>query len=340
MEVSTSSTTFNTYCKPFLTLKSKGAILILVWSFLAVNVYGYFALSKESDPIKRKAKLHSEEIVAIISIFLPIGGWLADAYFGRYKVILYGMWTMWLGAMLNGASLVTGMVAPLYKQRGHPWVSIGFKALMGAGFGVFQANIIQFGIDQLSDASSKEITSFITWYTVTVFASCTLMFVSTYCTSNYTPVLVLAVCLSLALCSNFLFNHWLVKENIINNPLPQIRKVVQYTIRSRHLLKRLPSSEEGEDQGALSRFNIAKTIYAGPFTSEQVEDVKMFFRIMGIIATFMIACSGIVSIYTARNQIVEHLHNWPFNSCYEQLNIIWLPIYFVLVVVLVHKIII
>ena len=142
-----------------------------------------------------------------------------------------------------------------------------------------------------------------------VFASGTLMFVSTYCTSNYAPALVLAVCLSLTLCSNFLFNRWLVKENIINNPLPQIRKVVQYTIRNRQQLKRLPSSEEGEDQGALSRFNIAKTIYAGPFTSEQVEDVKTFFRIMGIIATFMIACSGIASIYTATYQIVEHLHN-------------------------------
>ncbi len=314
--------------------------MILAWSFFAVNIFGYFAISKESDPIKRKAKLHSEEIVAIISIFLPIGGWLADAYFGRYKVILCGMWTMWLGAMLNGVSLVTGMVVPSYKERAHPWISIGFKAIMGAGFGVFQANIIQFGIDQLSDASSKEITSFITWYTVTAFASCTLMFISTHCTSDYAAVLVVAVCLSLALCSDFIFNHWLVKENIINNPLPQIRKVVQYTIRKRHKLQRIPSSGEHEDQGALSRFNIAKTIYAGPYTTEQVEDVKTFFRIMGIVTTFMIACSGIPSIFTTRNQIVKHLHNWPVNSCYEQLNILWLPNNFLLAVVLGYKIII
>ena len=340
MEVSTSSTTFKTCCKPFLQPKNKGAILILVWSFLAISVFGYFAFSNESDPIKQKAKLHTEEIVTIISIFLPIGGWLADAYFGRYKVILCGMWTMWLGAMLNGVSFVIGMAVPLYGDHGHPWVSVGFKAIMGAGFGVFQANIIQFGIDQLSDASSKEITSFITWYTVTAFASCTLMFISTYCTANCAAVLVVAACLSLALCSNFIFNHWLVKENIINNPLPQIRKVVQYTIRNRHQLQRLPSSEEGEDQGALSRFNIAKTIYAGPFTSEQVEDVKTFFRVIGIVATFMIACSGIVTVNTARNQLVQHLHNWPINSCYKQLNILRFHTNFVLAVVLVYKIII
>ena len=339
MEVSSSSIAFKTCWKIFFQPKNKGAILILAWSFFAVNIYGYFAISKESDPIKRKVKLHSEEIVAVISIFLPIGGWLADAYFGRYKVILCGMWTMWLGAMLNGASLVTSMVVLSYKEHGHPWISIGFKAIMGAGFGVFQANIIQFGIDQLLDASSKEITSFITWYTVTVFASCTVMFISTYCTPDYAAVLVVTVCLSLALCSNFIFNHWLVKENIINNPLPQIRKVVQYTIRNRHQLQRIPSSEEHEDHGALSRFNIAKAIYAGPFTTEQVEDVKTFFRIMGIIAIFMIACSGITSIYTARNQIVSHLYNWPV-SCYKQLNILWLSTNFLLAAVLGYKIII
>ena len=307
-----------------------------------MSVYSYFVFRNKSDrdPIKKKAKLHTEEIVTVIAIFLPIGGWLADAYFGRYKVILCGMWMMWLGAMLNGVSLVIGMVVTVYKEHGDPWVSICFKAMMGGGFGVFQANIIQFGIDQLSDASSKEITSFITWYAVTVFASTTLMFISTYCTPEYAAVLVVAVCLSLALSSNFVFNHWLVKEHIINNPLPQIRKVVLYTIRNRHQLQRLPSSEEGEDQGALSRFNIAKTIYAGPFTSEQVEDVKTFFRIIGIISTFMIACSGIAVIYTARTQLVLHLRNWPINSCYERLNILWLHINFILAVVLVYKIII
>ena len=346
MELSSSTVRgeyLKTCCKPLLQPKwsnNKGAILILIWSFLGANVYNYFTISQERDPIKEKAKLHPEEIITIISIFLPVGGWLADAYFGRYKVILCGMWAMWLGAMLNGISLVIGMVVAPYREHGDPWVSIGFKAMMGAGFGVFQANIIQFGIDQLLEASSTEITSFITWYAVTLFASGTLMFFSAYCASDYAAVLVVAVCLSLALCSNFILNHWLVKEHIINNPLPQIRKVVLYTIRNRHHRQRLPTCEEGEDQGILSRLNIAKTLYAGPFTSEQVEDVKTFFRVIGIIATFMIACSGITVVYTAENKMEVHLHNWPKKLCYEQLSICFFPYTFVLAMVLVYKIII
>ena len=33
-----------------------------------------------------------------------------------------------------------------------------------AGFGSHQANVIQYGLDQLQDASTDEITAFISWY--------------------------------------------------------------------------------------------------------------------------------------------------------------------------------
>ena len=37
-------------------------------------------------------------------------------------------------------------------------------AIMAVGFGGYQANVIQFGLDQLQDASTTEITAFISWY--------------------------------------------------------------------------------------------------------------------------------------------------------------------------------
>ena len=321
-------------------LKNKGAILVLIWNFLGVIVYQYFTISKERDPIKQKMQLNPEEILTTIGLFLPIGGWLADAYFGRYKIVLFGMWTMWLGAMLNGLSFILGKVVTPHGEHDVQWVALFCKLIMGAGLGVFQANIIQFGVDQLSDASSTEITSFIMWYALTLFASGPTMYYSAYCTSEYVAVLVVAVCLTLALCSNFILNHWLAKEHIISNPLPQIRKVVQYTIRNRYQWPRLFLCEE---HGLLSRLNIAKTIYAGPFTSEQVEDVKTFFRVVGVIAIFMIACSGIPVTNTVGSKLAPHLHNWPnstaIRSCYERLSITY-NYTFVLVVVLLYQIII
>ena len=67
--------------------------------------YHYFTISKIRDPTQQMITLNPSEILTI-GLFLPIGGVLADAYFGRYKVILHGMWIMWLGAMLNGLSLI------------------------------------------------------------------------------------------------------------------------------------------------------------------------------------------------------------------------------------------
>ena len=37
---------------------------------------------------------------------VQVGGWLADAFFGRYRVTHCGMRTMWFKAMLNAINLV------------------------------------------------------------------------------------------------------------------------------------------------------------------------------------------------------------------------------------------
>ena len=42
--------------------------------------------------------------------------------------------------------------------------------LASIGLGGFQANIVQFGLDQLPDASTMEITSFIVWYVSTIIS--------------------------------------------------------------------------------------------------------------------------------------------------------------------------
>ena len=333
---------FSICCKPGVQptlLKHKGAILVLIWSFLGISVYHYYTLSGTRNPIQPKIQslLDPGEIMAA-GIFLPIGGWLADAYFGRYKVILCGMWTMWLGAMLNGVSFVIGRMVTLYGDCGDPWVSLFSKIVMGAGFGVFQANIIQFGIDQLSEASSMDIISFIIWYPLMIFACGITMQFSGNCSKPYIVILLVAVFITIGLCSNSLFSHWLMKQQVITNPLPLILKTVQYTVQNRSKWKRVFTLGH---RGVLYRLNVAKTMYGGPFTSEQVEDVKTFFRVLAVIAIFSIACSGIPAVSNTIAELEPNLRDWRVKTdiiiCYKDLSITYAQYIVVVIVVFIYQ---
>ena len=316
--------------------KNKGALLVLIWNFLCFSVYQYFNTSNSRDPIIKKNEIFQAELLAM-GLLLPIGGWLADAYFGRYRVIRFGMWTMWFGAMMNGFSLVIGKAFLIYGSHGDPWVSFACRVIMGAGLGAFQANIIQFGIDQLMDAPSTEIKSFISWYTMSVFGISITLYFSSYCAPAYVAVLVVAVCLTLAVISTFFLNHWLIKEQIISNPLPLVVKVVHFVIKNK-CQRRIPP----EQQGLLSNFNIAKRVYNGPFPSEQVEDVKTFFRVLVVIVIFIIAFSGQPTVNGVSFKIVEHLRNWPnstiIEGCYQRLSVFRVDHTSVLVAVLLYEI--
>ena len=318
-------------------LRNKGSVIVLIWSFLCFTVYHYFTIRKISrDPLKQI--LPSSSGVAIsLGVLLPVGGWLADAFFGRYKVIRFGVWTMWFGAMLNGFSLVIGKVIEAYGSNADPWVSLFSDVIMGVGLAAFQANIVQFGIDQLIDASSVEITSVLEWYTVTVFTSGMTMYFSSSCVQEYAAILVVAVFLTLAIGADFLFSQWLSKEQVISNPLPLVLKVVCYTIKNK---LKSQTTVYLEQQGVLSTFNIAKRVYNGPFTSEQVEDVKTFFRVLAVVVIFTIVSSGSTTVNDVSHKMAVHLQNRPtddtIKGCYHGLSISYATFTYSAVVMLIY----
>ena len=312
-------------------LKSKGANIILLWNFLVMTVYHRITSNGQGHLI-------AGELVTA-GLLLPIGGWLADAHFGRYNVIYSGMWTMWIGAVLGVFSLFLSGINTVFAEHGDVWVSWLSTVIMGAGFGAFQSNIIQFGIDQLSEASSMEITKFITWFTTTIILSGIATRFSTDCTPDYIGVLVVATCLSVALCSNFLSNQHLVKEHLKQNPLSMVWNVIKYSAKNKHLQKRF-SEPQG---GILTCLNIAKNTYAGPFTNEQVEDVKAFFRVLAVIATCIMTCGGIPVTQYAQDQLLHHLYKLPTKSlagCYQRLSVSYITYTFTLLTVLVYQLII
>ena len=115
---------------------------------------------------------------------------------------------MWISAQLLTAGLV--ILQLLELQNGTALkVVMSLLIPLGIGYGGFQANIIQFGVDQLPDASSCEVRAFVFWYTwiyisSQVTARLTLYYVSDMQYKVLSLALLICVNLSLAVSINLL----------------------------------------------------------------------------------------------------------------------------------------
>ena len=263
-------------------LKHKGAILVLMWSFLAVSVYGYLfdtLLLSYNDSV-----IYS--VLTIIGVMLAIAGWLADVQFGRYKVICCSIWTMWISSVLLTTKYIVFSLMEFNKNSLMSQIlELLLIIILTFGLGAFQANIIQFGVDQLTDASTTEITSFVAWYTWTFISSniiASLINILICFDSKYNLIgpLLTATCLTVILSTNYLFSNQFIKEPVTQNPFKLIYKVVRYAIKNK--CPRQRSAFTYWEDHAPSRMDFGKIKYGGPFTTEQVEDVKMFFKLLGI----------------------------------------------------------
>ena len=84
-------------------------------------------------------------------------------------------------------------------------------------YGGFQANIIQFGVDQFCDALLSEIKTFIIWYLWTVISSiATVSTAYLYISKEYRLLisLLMSLKLTLAMTLGILFNNVLIKEPV------------------------------------------------------------------------------------------------------------------------------
>ena len=83
---------------------------------------------------------------------------------------------------------------------------------------------------------------------------------------------------SVTLCLDFLCQNWLVIEPVSQNPLKSVYSVLKYAATHKHPARRSALTYWEED--IPSRIDLGKSKYGEPFTTEQVEDVKTFFRLL------------------------------------------------------------
>ena len=306
-------------CKPSFRLrrlKNKGAILVLIWSYLCINLpLFYRKLGVKNDVA---FNVH----VVTVGLTLSIAGWIADVRFGRYKVMYFSMWIMWAALMLITMSSVLATTVDGYTSKIHSYVNEALWVVVAIGFGGFQANVIQFGIDQLHDASSDEISSFIVWYVWTCSSSSYVTSLLLNCLPKYYHLLgnlIMVINLSLALSSMLMFNHWLVKEPVTQNPFKLVYSVIRYAIKHRHPEYR-SAFTYCEDEPP-SRIDFGKSKYGGPFTTEQVEDVKTLLQFPVVMfagaIVFSVAVATMQHIHTMSKMLTD-TSDKSISKCYSK----------------------
>ena len=320
--VDDSTTVSQKCCRPgyrVRRVRSRGAVLVLLWNFLVDPAYlSYTILLERLVPVPAAIP----DLVQVVLVFYyPFAGWLADVYFGRYKVMHAHLLLMWVGSV---AIVLTLIVEYLYPQT---TTVLNYCVLLPAiivlfiGRGGFLVTSLPFGTDQMPDASGEETSAFIHWFIWAVFAGrstplvCTIIF---NCSNSDTEALVhsliMSVFVSFALCTNYLFRSWLTIEPQSQNPMKTIVSVLKYAATHKYPTRR--SAFTYWEEEIPSRVDLGKSKYGGPFTNEQVEDVKTFFRILvyaASITAFVIPGSA---VFQGAQQPYHYKHSSAHSNCY------------------------
>ena len=138
---------------------------------------------------------------------------------------------MWISLFLMTGTLVILQLFESLNETAYKVVMISLIPL-GIGYGGFLGNVIQFGVDQLSDASSCEIKAFVSWYSWTCVSSQLAGSFALYYIPKQYKILILALLMSanltISVSMNILFKNVLIKEPGMLNPFKNVYKVIYY----------------------------------------------------------------------------------------------------------------
>ena len=307
--------------------RSKAAVLLLVWNLIVVTCLDSFL-----DPSEYAFKVGSDPryttlvvgttygISALMLIFYPLAGCLADIRWGRNKAVVNSLnfmfWSVLIMAVLLGTAVMSFIPVIQHSLANNGSLNVVHKTTVAlttviitpamlAGIVliicsviVFKANIIQFGMDQLQNETTDNYTLFIYWYVCTNYvgilpAKIFLPFFNrgvnvTRLATLLIPIVISAILLVIPLIGTTLciyrYKHkWFETNTVSRNPYKLVFRVIKFAKEHSHPIRR-SAFTYCEDE-LPSRLDLGKEKYGGPFTTEQVEDVKAFLGILLILTT-------------------------------------------------------
>ena len=290
-------------CNPryrFRKVPSKGGILVLAWVLFVNAAFGSLGDHKQfrvliinsvngySDPYQY---IRFVLPILVWFIFALISGWLTDARWGNYKTAKLGMVLLFIATLLECLTeiILNGLLqmsdSPYYKI-----IQTITKCLKYAGSATVLVSSIQLGLDQMPYASAANMTSFIAWFAFSLYTGMWInkatsdILIPTACLDQrYSTIWYIfpVLCMTIVLCSDiFLTPKWLIIEPNTPQSFTIIFNVIRFAKKHKAPVQRSALTYWEED--IPSRIDLGKSKYGGPFTIEQVEDVKTILRMAAI----------------------------------------------------------
>ena len=254
-------------------------------------------------------------IFGLSYLLYPFCGWITEVYVCNFRMIRWSFVIMLISIILAAIPASNEI-----KQHGAGSMTVlgittGSLSIIvfTAGLSMYEANAIQFGMDQMMEASSEQLSSFIHWYfwcahvgpllssyilmgswmtsikvkeSNNIHTSAPLYFEEITVTFIIISVIVAGVQAFITLIG-FVFitctKRCLTFDQISRNSLKIIYKVLIYSYHHKYPERR--SAFTYWENDIPSRIDLGKDKYGGPFTYEQVEDVKCFFRLLLLIVS-------------------------------------------------------
>ncbi len=323
-------------------IRSKGAVLVLLWS---VAGYAALAVFPTESPLSSLRPFEGfQYVIEVLALLIPLicsplAGLLGDAYIGRHRLLQASVFLMWIAAIVYTVVFLVESLYPGTSTALNYSVILLANILFLIGVSGFQVLLIMFGVDQLPDASTEEVSAFLHWLIWTWFLGLCIGnagYLVYDCESlSAAPVVVLVSvsAISFILCTDYLCKSWLVIEPRCQNPMKNITGVLRFAFTHKHPVRR--SALTYWEDKIPSRMDLGKTKYGGPFTNEQVEDVKTFFRV--IIVTVCIL-AFVIPVAATRDAVTQTTYYYKYSyvttSCYNSfdlyilvLQVLYIPIY-------------
>ena len=300
----TARSRFNWKCTRQCCVSSKPVLLILIWNFLVSFTVALFTspdfynLITSYNYSANLIKVLTFGLSAFPLLFYPLATCLADRKWGRYKTIVNSLYCLLCSATIMcafGGALAAIMVKRFGSQTLH--IVLGVFILVAFLLSLpsiitFKANVIQFGADQLCDHPTDSLTLYVYWYVWSSFAGTTLLYIvlplTTFTkraleTTLFTLVPIFVVLLLLTLIIQCYKRHWFNADlrEVNFNPCKLVYRITKFAIKHKYPLQR--SAFTYCDDVCPSRFDFGKERYGGPFTTEQVEDVKSILQILRVL---------------------------------------------------------